>query len=514
MAMHPMSRFLRALVAATSAVLLAAACTNGTTKSPVAKPIVAPPNPSQVAGAPVGNGPSGLRPGAPAPTRPVQDGDGSDIDHLGAMAIADIEQFWGGAYGAPLTGKFAPVNAVFSWDSRYKNGAFCGQPTHTTVNAEWCGSKDRTDQNCPDDRPSPPAVCTPSHNTIGWDRGVLMPQQRDTGGDMGPVVVLAHEYGHAIQHLAGLVEVTDTATATVAEQQADCFAGVYMRWVADGKSPRFTLSTGEGLAKLLMVMIGIRDPLMSVDDPEQRRLVHGSAFERVTAFQFGFDGGVPTCASIDQDEIAQRRRNLPKELLAQGTTGESPITDQAVKSAIEALNKLFPLPAPPELGFTEQPCPDARPSPPVSYCPSTNAITVDMPRMITMGTSLARGSPFDMMGPLFGDYSSFSVLVSRFMLAVEKQHGGLALDNTDAGLRTACLTGVATTKLSKPVTVSNGDTIALTGGDIDEGVSGLLTNGQVAGDVNGQSAPSVFARVEAFRVGVLGDENGCLKRWP
>jgi hypothetical protein len=88
------------------------------------------------------------------------------------------------------------------------------------------------------------------------------------------------------------------------------------------------------------------------------------------------------------------------------------------------------------------------------------------------------------------------------------------LDNTNAGLRTACLTGVATAKLSKPVVVSNGNAIALSGGDVDEAVSGLLTNGAAAGDVNGASAPSVFARVAAFRDGVLGDQDRCYQRWP
>lgn len=505
-----------AVVAAASVIVLIAGCSHPPPPKPpeFQPPIPEVPNPSQVAGAPVANGTSGLRPGAPGPTRPIQDGDGGEIDNLAAMAVSDIEQFWAGAYGSPLKGKFVPVNAVFSWDSRYKNGSFCGGPTNGTVNAMWCGDSEGRDQNCPDDRPSPPAVCTPSDNTIGWDRGVLMPQERDTGGDMGPVVVLAHEYGHAIQHMAALVDVKNAATATVAEQQADCFAGVYMRWVADGKSPRFTLSTGDGLAKLLMVMIGIRDPLLTAGDPHEQKLVHGSAFERVTAFQFGFDGGVSTCAGIDETEITQRRSNLPKELLEHGNTGETPITNELATAVIEAMNKTFALATPPRLAFDQQPCPDARPSPPAWYCPSSNTISVDMPRLVLMGTSLARGSPLDMMGPLFGDYTAFSVLVSRFMLAVEKQHGGLALDNINAGLRTACLTGVATAKLSKPVTVSNGATIALSGGDVDEAVSGLLTNGRVAGNVNGESAPSVFARVAAFRVGVLGDENGCLKRWP
>ena len=76
------------------------------------------------------------------------------------------------------------------------------------------------------------------------------------------------------------------------------------------------------------------------------------------------------------------------------------------------------------------------------------------------------------------------------------------------------ITGVATTKLSKTVTTPGGDTVALTAGDIDEAVSGLLTNGLAAGDVNGESVPAGFSRIDAFRVGVLGDEGRCYKRFP
>ena len=57
---------------------------------------------------------------------------------------------------------------------------------------------------------------------------------RDDFGDIAVTNVLAHEYGHAIQHQARLNK-KDTPTL-VAEQQADCFAGAYMRWVAEGNS--------------------------------------------------------------------------------------------------------------------------------------------------------------------------------------------------------------------------------------------------------------------------------------
>ena len=35
-----------------------------------------------------------------------------------------------------------------------------------------------------------------------------------------------------------------------------------MRWVAEGNSPRFTLSTGEGLNNVLAAVIAFRDPLL------------------------------------------------------------------------------------------------------------------------------------------------------------------------------------------------------------------------------------------------------------
>lgn len=87
---------------------------------------------------------------------------------------------------------------------------------------------------------------------------MLLPALRQANGDMAITMVLAHEYGHAIQQMAKL---NNKGTPTlVAEQQADCLAGVYMRWVAEGNSKRFTLSTGDGLNNLLAAMISFRDP--------------------------------------------------------------------------------------------------------------------------------------------------------------------------------------------------------------------------------------------------------------
>ena len=204
---------------------------------------------------------------------------------------------------------------------------------------------------------------------------------------------------------------------------------------------------------MLAAVIGIRDPLWPGGDPSLPELIHGSAFERVTAFQTGFDDGISSCVQITPEEVTTRRGSLPQEFIEKGQTGEFAINADSVKTALDSLKKLFPLDNPPALSFGGPSCPDGPSGPVASYCPSSNTIAVDLPRLILTGTSLSRGSPFDLMpNSLFGDYTAYSVLVSRYMLAVQNEHGGLAVDDVDAALRTACLTGVATAKLAKGVT--------------------------------------------------------------
>ena len=41
----------------------------------------------------------------------------------------------------------------------------------------------------------------------------------------------------------------------------------------------------------------------------------------------------------------------------------------------------------------------------------------------------------------------------------------------------------------------------------------MLTNGLAASDVNGDSVPAGFSRVDSFRTGVLGDEERCFDRY-
>jgi predicted metalloprotease len=477
-------RHLPGMALAGCAAVLVAACST----TVQGKPVSVFDDPFRVAGMAATNGPNGLRSDADAPSRDVTSSDGGDIDALAAAAITDIEEYWQDAYPQTFDEEFAPVDDLISWDADGFDGEFCGDFTYGLVNAGFCK---------PD-------------NTIGWDRGVLLPSLREANGDMGVTMVLAHEYGHAVQMQAGLAK-KNTPTL-VSEQQADCFAGAYMRWVAEDNSPRFTLNTGDGLNNVLAAVIAFRDPVLNEGDEMVGMDEHGSAFERVSAFQFGFTDGPSACTTIDLREIGQRRGDLPV-LLPEDQTGELPVTEDSVRQMVDALNALFEPVDPPQLSFDADDasgCKDARPSPPVSFCPATNSIVVDLPELQVMS---AASEERPEGGLATGDNSAYSVLMSRYMQAVQHARG-LDLHSVVAGLRTACLTGVATTKMSREVTTPDGNTITLTAGDVDEAVSGILTNGLVASDVNGDLVPSGFSRIDAFRLGVLSDEARCVKRFP
>jgi predicted metalloprotease len=445
-------------------------------------------DPHRVGGLPATDGPSGPRDNAPQPTGAVENTDGGDIDHLVLLALNDIEDFWKHNYSESLQGSFKPVSTLMSYDSNDPNGLeACGHVTYKLVNAFFC----------------------PPEDLIAWDRGVLLPAGRKYFGDMSVTAVLAHEYGHAVQRMANLVD--DSTPGLVYEQQADCFAGTYMRWVAEGRSPRFQLSTTDGLDHVLAGAIELRDPTPKVNEPITGT-PHGNALDRVSALQMGFDEGAGACAKIDMTEIKQRQGDVPQSLQVdpQGNveTGQVDINNELLTNLMELLGKIFNPANPPTLSTEPQNCPDAQTSKPASYCPANNTIYVDLPALQTMGAPADESQNV----LLQGDNTAISVFTSRYAMAIQHQRG-LPLNSPEAALRAACLTGVAQAKMAVPIALSSGDTLVLTAGDVDEAISGLLTNGLVGSDTNGQTVPSGFTRIIAYRSGLLGEADQCYERF-
>jgi predicted metalloprotease len=445
-------------------------------------------DPFRVGGLPATNGHSGIRSNAPSPTGTVVNTNNGPIDKLSLLSINDIEEYWESVYSQSLKGKFVPVGKMVSYDSQNPSSPIvCHNDTYKLVNAFFS-------YRC---------------NLIAWDRGVFMPIAQRYFRDMSVTGVLAHEFGHALQQMAKLVSKRDPTI--VHEQQADCFAGVYLFWVADGKSPRFTLSTADGLDHVLAGIITTRDPVEDAD--AQNEDEHGSALDRIGAFQMGFINGASACAGIDKQEILQRRGDLPTALQAgpygDPETGEVPIDEDTLSTLMELLGKIFSPRNPPTLSYQPANCPDARPSPPASYCPATNTISVTLPGLATVGRVAAENERTLPQG----DDTALSIVMSRYALAVQHDRG-LPMQSPWTALRTACLTGLVHREMAEPIELPSQKQLVLTAGDLDEAVSGLLTNHLVASDADGTSVPAGFTRIAAFRGGVAGNMDACYSRYP
>jgi predicted metalloprotease len=478
-------RRLKAAIAYAGAVLVVAGCSSTVIEGRALSMLN---DPFRVGGLPATNGPSGPRSNAPAPTGTVVNTNNGPIDKLSLLSINDIEEYWQSVYSQSLKGTFVPVGKLVSYDSNNPNSpVVCHSDTYKLVNAFF----------------------TSRCNLIAWDRGSFMPVAQRYFGDMSVNGVLAHEFGHALQQMAKLVTKQDPTI--VREQQADCFAGVYLFWVANGKSPRFTLSTADGLDHVLAGIIITRDPVMDADTQNDDE--HGSALDRISAFQMGFLNGASACAGINKQEIAQRRGDLPTTLQADpnrdpGTGGVS-IDQDTLSTLMEVLGKIFSPKSPPTLSYQPADCPDAKPSAPASYCPATNTIVIDLPALAKMGK---HADESERTLPQ-GDDTALSVVMSRYALAVQHERG-LPMQSPWTALRTACLTGVVHRKMAEPIDTPDQKELVLTAGDLDEAVSGLLTNPIVASDADGTSVPAGFTRISAFRGGVGGNMDACYSRYP
>ena len=443
-------------------------------------------DPARVGGLPVTEGTSGPRAEVPPVGDRVENSDDGDIDRLSLLAVDDIEDFWTGHYNESLDGSFTPVSTLISYDSTVPDGpAVCGRNPYRFPNAMYCVRSD----------------------AMAWDRGKFLPTAKKYFGTMAINGVIAHEYGHAVQHMAKLVD--PSTPVLVFEQQADCFAGAYLRWVAAGGSPRSTLSTGDGLNHVLAGVIITRDPISTTEWLAPGGDEHGTALDRVGAFQIGFDAGADRCAGIDAAEIRQRRGDLPPALFESGTEqSDTPVDEKVLSILMETLGEIFGPQSPPTLATGPADCPGAASNIAAIYCPAANTVVVDLAEL----QQLSEPSDQSSSDLPQGDNTAISIVTSRYALAVQRERG-VELDSAEAAMRSACLTGVAQRRMAEKIVLPSGDFLMLAGGDLDEAVTGLLLNGLAASDVNSDTVPSGFARILAYRSGLHGDTDQCFTRF-
>ena len=274
---------------------------------------------------------------------------------------------------------------------------------------------------------------------------------------------------------------------------ADCYAGSFVRWVADGNAPHLSVAK-ERLDSALESLISFRDPI-GTDQTDSG--AHGDAFDRVSAFQDGYDDGAKPCSqmTVDNREFTLTGFNNADDA-ARGGNVEF---DQVIDSITPSLNDYFgglvtesgkTWSKPEVKAVGGDPTCDGGGQGPVAYCATARTIELD-----------DKDDLPDIHGDI-GDYATGTLLAGRYALAA-RSVVGKPLDGADAQRSVLCLTGSFTRSLF------DSTNRYLSPGDLDEAVQVLLDYDFVARDAKGAAIPAGFDRVAGFREGFTGGAAKC-----
>ncbi|GAA3054599.1 neutral zinc metallopeptidase [Actinokineospora globicatena] len=410
----------------------------------------------------------------------VHNTDGGDIDRLAATVVTDVQAYWTATFPptfgkdyAPLKGGFYSVDTA---DADSKAPPCANKATEVEGNAFYC----------------------PDADVIAWDRAALLPVLRDRFGEAAVMLVLAHEMGHAVQDRTGSgidERKADPARypTILIEAMADCYAGSFVRWVVDGKAAHLTIAK-DRLDTALESLISFRDP---IGTEQQDRGAHGDAFDRVSAFQDGYEQGAATCSKMTVDNRVftlsgfidagdqARGGNLEFAQMVESVTLG---LDGFYAALLPTLGKQWT--APKVVESSGPPTCDGTKQGPVAYCPVDKSVQVDVRKELPE------------LHADIGDYATGTLIASRYGLAALAA-AGKPLKGADAQRSVNCLAGAFTLSLfvTRPRLLSPGD--------LDEAVQVLLDYDYAARDVDGAAPAAGFDRVRAFRQGFTEGAQTC-----
>lgn len=172
------------------------------------------------------------------------------------------------------------VKAIDTYWQRHFTELF-GQPyTSPQVAGGYVG---RTGPRCGGE-PSVPynAYYCPSGDYLAWDENLMAAGYREIG-DAWVYLIIAHEWGHAIQ-----AQLDQDRVSVAAELQADCLAGAALQGAAN--EGLITVEPGDA-EELARTLVAVADDYAWTNEQD-----HGDAQQRIDAFNRGANGGPKACA--------------------------------------------------------------------------------------------------------------------------------------------------------------------------------------------------------------------------
>jgi predicted metalloprotease len=436
-----------------------------------------------------------------------------DLDALVVTAIEDVEAYWTETYPEIYGGPFEPLAGGYQAYGPDTPTPRCGPAPisyrEIAGNAFYC----------------------PSEDLIAWDEATLIPQINETYGALAVGIVFAHEFAHAIQTRAAV-----RGRTIDLELQADCFAGEWTAHVAEGNRDPFEVTDRE-LDSSVAGMVAIRD-LPGTD--ENNPGAHGSGFDRIGAFQEGYENGPEHCA--DYEGAPRRTFDIPFSPadLAAADPGNFPLDDAGptcpddlderilagdfdresgeaadcgLASLLEADLNVYYETLFEQLGKTWTPIDDLVLVDPAGEGISCGGETLSGDELrgaavYCVDENVAVIDGAGLTGELYeiGDFA-FGTEVARLWAIAAQAHLGIDGDGEEQSLQADCMTGLYARSISPEVAPGEPDSplLGISPGDLDEGIQGFIAYGDaLSGD-----AGTAFERTDALRTGVIEGLEGC-----
>jgi predicted metalloprotease len=411
----------------------------------------------------------------------ITDG-GGPTDDLVASAIIDVQAFWAKEMPQIFNTDYKPISGAYAVSPGDPLPPCVDNGDQVAGNAYYCSTRD----------------------IIAWDDSTLIPDLERTYGELSVAIVFAHELGHAVQARTRM----DGQTVTL-EQQADCYAGAWVKRVKEGESDYFTMTT-ESLDRALGGFLEIADtPGTAAEDPN----AHGSAFDRINSFQDGFEDGASKCARYDDQTVGSRLVEVPFQSVEDYQRGGNAPYGEIMDLTTKDLEDFWTKAGENTYGKAWTPLSSAKPFRGKDEAPECG--DGDTEGYSLFYCSDGRFIAYDNVG-LFpkvyqqvGDFGVSTLYATQYALAAQETFDLEGSSTKAKNLMADCLSGAWTGSVFSEDRGSDAR-LSLSPGDFDEAVKTLLLfGGKTASEV--KTVGSGFERVSAFRNGVTGGLTACSK---
>ncbi len=401
----------------------------------------------------------------------------SPVNDIAVKAIGDLQKYWADEYPKLYGKPYKPVEGGFYsvMPSKDDPPPCTKDVSEVSGNAFYCSSKD----------------------VVAWDAEGLLPDLQSKFGDFVIPIVFAHEWGHAVQGRSNF-----TARTVTKELQADCFAG---GWAKHAQAAGVFIADSAQLDAALAGILQLRDtPGTSNIDPS----AHGSGFDRVGAFQDGYDHGMQKCKDYRDDDpvVVELPFNDAEDAARGGDAPYASIINGVPYDLEDYWTQVYP-----QLTGGDK------------WVPVRGLEPFDPAKPPACGGSPAEGyvlfycvpddyigwDNVDMMPEVYrqgGDFAVATLLATQYGLAAMTRANDQSDERTQS-LRGDCFAGAYTASVvlgNRSATSS----YRISPGDLDEAITALLV---FRGSADAARQGSGFERTRYYRDGVINGAEACLK---